>query len=127
MLEATNLQQLGEIVRKHNNQPMGNRQSWLDLNPDDQEITVRDTVNYDLNSGRRLLAQIVPEWGSCGIDEMESDGYEWAEDCIARSYYEEKGESVPSDVFKADWQVIFVEQEWKSGEETVSDRLSDFK
>lgn len=117
------INQLQEIVREHNSKPMIVRQSWLKLNPADQEIAVVNTVSDSLNNGHEIFAQIIPEWCNCSIDTMDCEGYEWCEECLVTEFYDEMDR--PADVFKADWKLIFVDHDWKSGVETISENLHD--
>lgn len=118
-----NIQHLQDIIKQHNHQPMSNRQSWLALQDDDYLIS--SSVNSDLSSGIELIAEIVPVWAPCSIEELEADSFEDCRTCLAEPYYEDLDESIPENIFKADWKLIFVKHDWSNGIEETNDTLAN--
>lgn len=117
------INELTTIIHLHNQKPMASRDSWLKL--ENNEITIKSDVNNDYTNGVEILAQIVPEWANCSIDALDSDDLEDVKASLADPYYDDMNEEKPSDIFKADYKLIFISHDWSSGVEQVSDRLAD--
>lgn len=123
LMMQNEINELTTIIHLHNQKPISLRDSWLKLEND--EITIKSDVNNDYTNGVEILTQIVPEWANCSIDTLEADSLEDAEASLAAPYYDDMNEEKPADIFKADYKLIFVSHDWASGEEQVSDRLTD--
>ena len=92
---------------------------------ENNEIIIKSDVNDDYTNGVEILAQIVPEWANCSSDALDADSLEDVETSLANPYYDGMNEEKPADIFKTDYKLIFVNHDWASGEEQVSDRLAD--
>ena len=123
LMMQNEINELTTIIHLHNQKPMTLRDSWLKLEND--EITIKSDVNDDYTAGVEILAQIVPEWANCSSDALDADGLEDVEASLADPYYDDMNEEKPTDIFKADYRLIFVSHDWASGEEQVSDRLAN--
>lgn len=123
LMMQSEINELTTIIHLHNQKPMSLRDSWLKL--ENNEIIIKSDVNDDYTNGVEILAQIVPEWANCSSDALDADSLEDVETSLANPYYDGMNEEKPADIFKADYKLIFVNHDWASGEEQVSDRLAD--
>lgn len=115
------LSELKQICKNHNDKPFIVRNSWLMQK--NTEIILKDTVSTDLNFGKRVSAQIVPVWSNYSISGLDSMGYQEIEE-LANEYYTDLDKPTLADIWKANYKIIFVTENWQNGTESVSDNLA---